>query len=167
MYASESTLGLTLSRSGVILCAHAGLTRRMIATNIFRKVGREWKLMHHHASQTARGGAYDAPKGSGIPMKPGTSRIIRLDGASLMGDNPKMDATGDPVMDDIVKAIMGALGDGEGGGDGIIRSAEIFEDVDDSDSEDEDSDEDDDEYGDSDSVVRITKHVDIMPPSSR
>jgi len=53
--------------SAFVLCTEEavgiGVSRKMVATNIFRKKNRSWVMVHHHASQAARGPAATPPGG--------------------------------------------------------------------------------------------------------
>eukprot|EP00283_Hemiselmis_rufescens_P009501 CAMPEP_0173433090 /NCGR_PEP_ID=MMETSP1357-20121228/10669_1 /TAXON_ID=77926 /ORGANISM="Hemiselmis rufescens, Strain PCC563" /LENGTH=236 /DNA_ID=CAMNT_0014397769 /DNA_START=24 /DNA_END=731 /DNA_ORIENTATION=- len=98
--------------SAYVMCSEQvsapGASRKMLATNIFRKYGGRWFLVHHHASQAA----VRATGGSIEELLQGNTggQVIRIDGN--LGED------GDPqsMIDEIVKAIQGAIeGDEEGG----------------------------------------------------
>ena len=60
-----------------------GAERRMLATNIFRKLEGKWVLVHHHASQaTVRSNSIEDLLGGASG-----ARVIRIDGSTL-GDGP-------------------------------------------------------------------------------
>ena len=67
--------------------APSGAERRMLATNIFRKLEGRWVLVHHHASQATRLGGGNSIEDllSGSSGLSGT-RVIRIDGRDLGSD---------------------------------------------------------------------------------
>lgn len=86
-----------------------GVERRMLATNVFRKYGDEWLLVHHHASQAATRPASieDLLQGASGDAR---ARVIRIDGTSLsQGGQDSTD-----IVDEIVRALQGALEDDKG-----------------------------------------------------
>jgi len=92
--------------------APSGAERRMLATNIYRKLQGRWVLVHHHASQaTVRGNSIeDLLAGAGAP---GT-RVIRIDGSSVSDSastSSKAESSADDIVDEIVRALQGALED--------------------------------------------------------
>mmetsp|Transcript_19746 Transcript_19746/g.40287 ORF Transcript_19746/g.40287 Transcript_19746/m.40287 type:complete len:470 (-) Transcript_19746:86-1495(-) len=113
-----------------------GVERRMLATNVFRKYGEQWLLVHHHASQaTVRpAGIEDLLQGAS-----GATRVIRIDGSSLSqgGSGQTED-----FVDEIVRALQGAMEDEKGKtsgfdiGDGNLMHEMLYMEEEDS-SEDE------------------------------
>jgi len=92
--------------------APSGAERRMLATNIYRKLEGRWVLVHHHASQaTVRGNSIeDLLAGAGAS---GT-RVIRIDGSSVTDSSSssnKAETSADDIVDEIVRALQGALED--------------------------------------------------------
>lgn len=57
------------------------------------------------------------------PIEGGSARVIRIDGTSMRDGTPE---DGSGAIDDVVKAIIGALEDGQlgGGSDKYVRPAE-------------------------------------------
>ena len=84
------------------VCAPSGAERRMLATNIFRKLQGRWVLVHHHASQAmVRGNSIEELLGSAS----GT-RVIRIDGTTMSGEGTsKSDSSADDIVDEIVRAL--------------------------------------------------------------
>jgi len=81
-----------------------GAERRMLATNVFRKFGGRWYLVHHHASQAS---VRPASIEDLLQGNSGGARVIRIDGSSLReGDGH---ANADEIVDEIVRALQGAL----------------------------------------------------------
>ena len=96
--------------------APSGAERRMLATNIFRKLEGRWVLVHHHASQATRLGGGNSIEDllSGSSGLSGT-RVIRIDGRDLGSDaSSKADSSADDIVDEIVRALQGALEDEQG-----------------------------------------------------
>jgi hypothetical protein len=73
-------------------------SRRMMATNIFVKKNKMWRLVHHHGSQVK-----GLDKDGGGPQQP---TIIRIDASSLLDGSRSPNA-----LDEFVEAIFGALQD--------------------------------------------------------
>ena len=97
--------------------APSGAERRMLATNIFRKLEGRWVLVHHHASQATRLGGGNSIEDllSGSSGLSGT-RVIRIDGRDLGSDaSSKADSSADDIVDEIVRALQGALEDEQQG----------------------------------------------------
>mmetsp|Transcript_41310 Transcript_41310/g.129927 ORF Transcript_41310/g.129927 Transcript_41310/m.129927 type:complete len:377 (+) Transcript_41310:169-1299(+) len=101
-----------------------GTERRMLATNVFRKLGGRWYLVHHHASQAS---VRPASIEDLLQGNSGGARVIRFDASSLReGDGH---ANADEIVDEIVRALQGALENAEeanqssnGEGSGMVGS---------------------------------------------
>lgn len=86
--------------------APSGAERRMLATNIYRKLEGRWVLVHHHASQAmVRGRSIEDILGGAS----GT-RVIRIDGSTLSGGDgmslSKAENSDDDIVDEIVRALQ-------------------------------------------------------------
>jgi hypothetical protein len=78
----------------------------MIATNIFVKKNKLWRMVHHHGSQEAKGSENN---GSQQPT------IISIDATSLL------DGSRSPnnALDEFVEAVLGALQDSSAASDSV------------------------------------------------
>eukprot|EP00802_Teleaulax_amphioxeia_P010541 Tamp_10569.p1 GENE.Tamp_10569~~Tamp_10569.p1 ORF type:complete len:460 (+),score=141.09 Tamp_10569:183-1562(+) len=92
--------------------APSGAERRMLATNIYRKLEGNWVLVHHHASQAmVRGNSIEDLLGGAS-----SARVIRIDGSlrDSDGSSGKADSSADDIVDEIVRALQGALEEEQG-----------------------------------------------------
>ena len=84
--------------------APSGAERRMLATNIYRKLEGRWVLVHHHASQAmVRGNSIEDLLGGAS-----SARVIRIDGSLRDSDGAsgKADSSADDIVDEIVRALQ-------------------------------------------------------------
>ena len=84
--------------------APSGAERRMLATNIYRKLEGRWVLVHHHASQAmVRGNSIEDLLGGAS-----SARVIRIDGSLRDSDgaSSKADSSADDIVDEIVRALQ-------------------------------------------------------------
>jgi len=126
------------------------LVNRLIATNIFRKVGGRWFMVHHHstwhADSEAAKKALSSQMGNSITKEKSDSdmnissveKLLGIPGHEGLGGEKKKlgDKKGPPVK----RIFTGSLSDLFGGG-----LNDILKEDDDEDDDDEDDDEDDDD----------------------
>jgi len=86
-----------------------GAERRMLATNVFRKYNSAWFLVHHHASQAFSRASNSNPLDDLLNAPSSARGVIRIDGTMSGSQGNAQD-----IVDEIVRALQGALEDEKG-----------------------------------------------------